>query len=149
MGSLYRSQHELILLFKNGKGKHRNNIELGKFGRSRTNLWNYARPTAFGRSGGEENLLALHPCVKPVQLIADAMLDASALGDVVLDPFLGSGTTVIAAERTGRICYGMELDPTYVDTAIRRWQVYTGKRARHALTGRAFNETGKGKGVRQ
>ncbi len=149
MGSLYRSQHELILLFKNGKRKHRNNIELGKFGRSRTNLWNYARPTAFGRSGEEANLLALHPTVKPVQLIADAMLDASALGDVVLDPFLGSGTTMIAAERTGRICYGMELDPTYVDTAIRRWQVYTGKRARHALTGRAFNETGKGKGVRQ
>ncbi len=147
MGSQYRNQHELVLLYKNGKAKHRNNIELGKFGRSRTNVWNYARPTAFGRSGEEENLLALHPTVKPVQLIADAMLDASALGDVVLDPFLGSGTTVIAAERTGRICYGMELDPTYVDTAIRRWQAYTGKRARHAVTGRAFNGTEKGKGV--
>ena len=93
---------------------------------------------SFARNSEEGNLLALHPTVKPVALIADALLDCSARGDVVLDPFLGSGTTVIAAERTGRVCYGMELDALYVDTAIRRWQAFSGLSARLAASGKSF-----------
>ena len=143
MGSFYRSRHELILIFKHGRGAHRNNIELGRFGRNRSNVWEYPSPTAFGKSGAEGNLLALHPTVKPVALVADAIMDASARGDVVLDPFLGSGTTVIAAERTGRRCYGLELDPLYVDTILRRWQAFTGARARHGVTGESFDELEK------
>jgi DNA modification methylase len=139
MGSLYRSQHELIFLFKNGKDRHQNNVQLGQFGRYRTNVWNYPGINSFSRSTKEGNLLALHPTVKPVALVADAIMD-SARGDVVLDPFLGSGTTVIAAERTGRICRGIELDPRYLDTAIRRWQKFTGLFATHAASGRTFNE---------
>jgi DNA modification methylase len=138
MGSLYRSQHELILVFKNGTGVHRNNIQLGQFGRNRTNVWHYPGVNSFARNSEEGNLLALHPTVKPVALIADALLDCSARGDVVLDPFLGSGTTVIAAERTGRVCYGMELDALYVDTAIRRWQAFSGLSARLAASGKSF-----------
>lgn len=84
--------------------------------------------------------MEIHPTVKPVAMVADAILDCSARGDIVLDPFLGSGTTLMAAERTGRCCYGMELDPLYVDTVIRRWQVYTGGLARHAATGCTFDE---------
>jgi DNA modification methylase len=86
------------------------------------------------------NLLALHPTVKPVALVADALRDCSSRGEIVLDAFLGSGTTLIAAERTGRNCRGLELDPAYVDTAIRRWQALTGERARHAGSGRLFDE---------
>ena len=82
-----------------------------------------------------------HPTVKPVRLVADALLDSTARGEIVLDPFLGSGTTLIAAERTGRRCYGIEIDPLYVDTVIRRWQAYTGEAARHAETRRSFDET--------
>jgi DNA modification methylase len=140
MGSLYRSQHELIFVFKHGKAPHRNNIQLGKHGRNRTNVWNYPGVVNFGRQGEEGNLLALHPTVKPVALVADAILDCSARGDVVLDCFLGSGSTLIAAERVGRVCYGIELDPVYVDAAIRRWQRYTGGHAVHAVTGKRFDE---------
>jgi DNA modification methylase len=140
MGSLYRSQHELVFVFKHGTAPHRNNIELGRFGRYRTNVWRYPGVNSFGRPSEEGNLLALHPTVKPVALVADAMLDASVRHDVVLDAFLGSGTTLIAAERTGRICYGLELDPGYVDTAIRRWQTWTGQQARHAISGRLFDD---------
>jgi DNA modification methylase len=140
MGSLYRSQHELILVFKHGRGPHRNNIELGRFGRNRTNVWNYPGANSFGRAGGEGNLLALHPTVKPTAMIADAIMDCTARGDIVLDGFLGSGTTVIAAELTGRRCYGLELDPLYVDTVVRRWQAYTSANASHASTGRCFND---------
>jgi DNA modification methylase len=139
-GSLYRSQHELVLVFKNGRASHKNNIQLGKFGRYRTNVWNYPRVASFARKGEEGNLFESHPTPKPVQMIADAMLDCSARGGIVLDPFLGSGTAVIAAERTGRICYGMELDPVYVDVAVRRWQKYTGQIARHAQSGRTFDQ---------
>ena len=103
MGSLYRSQHELIFVFKKGEVSHRNNIQLGQFGRYRTNVWDYPGINSFTRQTEEGNLLALHPTVKPVALVADAIMDCSARGDIVLDPFLGSGTTVIAAERTGRI----------------------------------------------
>jgi DNA modification methylase len=94
----------------------------------------------FGRSGEEGNLLSLHPTIKPVALLADAILDCSARGDLVLDAFLGSGSTLIAAERTGRRCYGLELDPLYVDTIIRRWQAFAGGTARHATSGKSFNE---------
>jgi DNA modification methylase len=125
MGSFYRSAHELVFLFKNGTGSHRNNVQLGKFGRYRTNVWNYPGANSFSRSDSEGNLLALHPTPKPVALIADAIKDCTARGDLVLDPFLGSGTAVIAAERSGRRCYGLELDPLYVDTIIRRWQRQT------------------------
>ena len=140
MGSFYRSRHELIFAFKKGKTRHRNNIQLGQFGRNRSNVWEYPNIGAFGRGGEEGNLLALHPTVKPVALVADAIKDCSARGDVVLDAFLGSGTTVIAAERTGRRCYGLELDPAYVDTTVRRWQVYTGELARDAATGQSFDQ---------
>jgi DNA modification methylase len=141
MGSFYRSRHELVLVFKNGSAPHHNNIELGKFGRSRTNVWEYDGANIFGRTGEEGNLLALHPTVKPVALVADAILDASRRGDIVLDGFLGSGTTVIAAEKTGRRCFGLELDPGYLDLTVRRWQAYTGAAARHAETGLTFDET--------
>ena len=104
MGSLYRSQHELVLVFKQRGGPHRNNVQLGQFGRNRSNVWHYPGANSFARHGEEGNLLALHPTVKPVALVADAILDGSARGDIVLDAFLGSGTTVIAAERTGRRC---------------------------------------------
>lgn len=140
MGSMYRSQHELVFVFKNGRESHRNNIQLGQFGRYRTNVWHYPGANSFSRSTDEGNLLELHPTVKPVALVADAIMDCSARGDIVLDPFLGSGTTVIAAERTGRTCYGMELDPEYVDVIVRRWQVFTGLSAKHASSGRTFNE---------
>src|SRR5262249_53129659 len=96
-GSFYRSQHELVFVFKSGKGPHRNNIQLGQFGRYRTNVWQYRRVNSLGRTTDEGNLSELHPTIKPVQLVADAILDSTGRGDVVLDPFLGSGTTVIAA----------------------------------------------------
>ena len=140
MGSFYRSQHELVFVFRNGKGKHQNNVQLGKYGRNRTNVWEYPNVATFSKQGDEGNLLALHPTVKPVALVADAILDCSSRGDIVLDCFLGSGTTLMAAERVGRICYGMEIDPLYVDTAIRRWQKQTGEVAIHAESGKTFNE---------
>lgn len=139
-GSLYRSQHELVFVFKSGKGAHRNNIQLGQFGRYRTNIWQYRRVNSLARTTDESNLPALHPTVKPVELVADAILDCTARGDVVLDAFLGSGTTVIAAERTGRVCHGIELEPRYIDTIVRRWQSFTGESAIQESTGRSFNE---------
>ena len=139
MGNFYRSAHELVFLFKSGTGSHRNNIQLGKFGRYRTNVWNYPGANTFSRSDSEGNLLALHPTPKPVALIVDAIKDCTARGDLVLDPFLGSGTAVIAAERSGRRCYGLELDPLYVDTIIHRWQRQTKLDAVHVETGETFN----------
>jgi DNA modification methylase len=136
-GSLYRSRHELVFVFKSGKGKHRNNIQVGKHGRYRTNIWEYPRVKSSAANGGEQ-LSGLHPTIKPVVMVADAILDCTARNDVVLDPFLGSGTTVIAAERTGRICYGMDLDPGYIDTALRRWQRVTNLAAVLAATGQTF-----------
>ena len=140
MGSFYRSRHELVCVFKCGRNGHRNNIQLGQFGRNRSNVWHYPGANSFTRSSEEGNLLALHPTVKPVAMVADAILDCSARGDIVLDAFLGSGTTLIAAERTGRRCHGMELDPAYVDTSVRRWQKLTGGSARHAASGRSFDD---------
>ena len=140
MGSLYRSQHELVFVFRTGRGRHRNNVQLGRFGRNRTNVWQYPGVNSFSRGSEEGNLLALHPTVKPVALVADAILDCTAPGDIVLDGFLGRGTSLIAAERSGRRCYGVELDPAYVDTAIRRWQRLTGGEARHAVSGGRFSD---------
>lgn len=136
MGSFYRSQHEMVAVFKNGKAPHINNIELGKHGRNRTNVWRY--PPA--RPGGEADL-DLHPTAKPISLVADAIMDCSNRGDIVLDPFGGSGTTLLAAERTGRCGYLMELDPRYVDLIIGRSQQMTSEDAVHSATGLSFEET--------
>lgn len=140
MGSLYRSQHELICLFRVPGGKNRNNIELGKHGRNRSNVWNYPSALSFGRSSVEGDLLKDHPTPKPKEMLAEAILDSTARGDIVLDPFLGSGSTLIAAETVGRHCYGMDLDPLYVDLAVRRLQAWTGKQAVHASSGRLFDD---------
>jgi DNA modification methylase len=140
MGSLYRSQHELVFVFKKGAAAHRNNVRLGKYGRSRSNVWRYPGANSFGRGGEEGDLLALHPTVKPVTLLVDVLLDASARGDLVLDPFMGVGSTMIAAERVGRRARGIELDPAYVDTAVRRWQRWSGEQAQLEVTGQSFAE---------
>lgn len=140
MGSLYRSQHELVFVFKRGRGSHRNNVQLGQYGRNRTNVWNYPCANSFSRSGDEGNLLALHPTVKPAALVSDAIMDCTDRKGIVLDSFLGSGTTVIAAERTGRRCFGLEIDPLYVDTIVKRWQAFTCGTAIHAQSGRSFVE---------
>ena len=139
MGSLYRSRHELIFVFRNSESSHRNNIQLGRFGRNRTNVWEYPGVSTLSKQGDEGNLLALHPTVKPVALVADALLDCSAPKEIVLDPFLGSGTTLLAAEKTGRVCRAIELSPKYVDTAIRRWQNRTGQKAIHSGSGENFD----------
>jgi DNA modification methylase len=136
MGSFYRSQHELVFVLKKGEAPHINNIQLGRFGRSRSNVWHYAGVNSLDPERRAE--LHLHPTVKPCEMVADAILDATAQGDIVLDPFLGSGTTLIAAEKTGRLCRGIELDPRYLDVTIRRWQELTGKEAIHATTGLTF-----------
>jgi 16S rRNA G966 N2-methylase RsmD len=138
MGSLYRSQHELVFVFKVGTAAHINNVELGKHGRYRTNVWSYAGINSFGAERDAD--LAMHPTVKPVALVADTMLDCSWRGGIVLDAFSGSGTTIIAAERTGRRGYAIEIDPAYVDVAIKRYQQVTGEAAIHADTGLTFDE---------
>jgi DNA modification methylase len=138
MGSFYRSQHELIFVWKHGRGKHLNNIELGKHGRHRSNVWTYAGSNAFGSDRLEE--LAMHPTVKPVALVADAIRDCSRRGDLVLDSFGGSGTTLIACERTNRKARLIELDPIYCDQIVRRWQTLTGGKAVNAVTGVPFND---------
>jgi len=140
LGSFYRSRHELVFVYRNGKDSHRNNVQLGKFGRNRTNVWEYAGINTLSRQSDEGNLFALHPTIKPIAMVADALLDCSARGDIVLDSFLGSGTTLIAAERVGRVCNGIEIDPRYVDVAIRRWQKHTGDHAVHGVTGKRFDE---------
>ncbi|CAN5451968.1 DNA modification methylase [soil metagenome] len=139
MGSLYRSQHELIVVFKSGSARHQNNVQLGRNGRNRTTVWTYPGSNTYGAGSEEAVWSAAHPTVKPVKLVADAILDCTKRKDIVLDPFLGSGTTLIAAEKTGRRCYGVEIDPLYVDAAIRRWQAYTGDIAIHAVSGQSFD----------
>lgn len=138
MGSFYRSKHELVFVFKVGKGRHINNFGLGEHGRYRTNVWDYPGVNTFRQDRLEE--LRLHPTVKPTALVADAIRDCSRHGDVVLDPFLGSGTTLLAAEKTGRTCRGLELDPHYVDAAIGRWQAMTRREAFHVDSGLSFAE---------
>jgi DNA modification methylase len=128
LGSLYRSRHELVFVFKNGRGDHLNNVQLGRFGRNRTNVWHYPGVTNFTHKGARR-ALEYHPTVKPLRLVSDAILDSTNRDDIVLDPFVGSGTTLLAAQRTERRCYGIELDPLYVDTTIERWQRMTGLEA--------------------
>jgi DNA modification methylase len=136
MGQFYRSQHELVFVTKHGRAKHTNNFGLGETGRHRPNVWTYPGVNTFRRGRDEE--LALHPTVKPVALVADAILDVSRRGEIVLDPFGGSGTTLIAAERTGRRARLMELDPLYVDAICRRFQAITGVEAVLEGTGQGF-----------
>jgi DNA modification methylase len=140
LGSFYRSRHELVFVFQKGKGRFRNNIQLGRYGRYRSNVWEYPSTRVVSRRSEEGNLLTAHPTTKPVAMVVDALLDCSAREDVVLDSFLGSGTTLIAAERVGRICYGIEIDPLFVDVAIRRWQKHTGDFAIHTVTNKRFDE---------
>ena len=150
MGSLYRSAHELVFLWKAGRGRHRNNVELGRHGRNRTNIFRYPGIGTF-RHSDEGDLLQLHPTVKPVRMIADMMLDVTARGDIVIDGFLGSGTSIIAAERVGRRCFGIELDPIYADVIIRRFERHSGEEAVHLDNGKTYAElalerAGDGKG---
>nr|AGU10190.1 DNA methylase [uncultured organism] len=128
MGSLYRSKHELVYVYKVGTGAHLNTVELGRHGRNRTNVWDYASVNTF--KGTRSADLALHPTVKPVGLVADAIKDVSRRGELVLDTFLGSGTTLLACEREGRRCRGIDIDPAYIDIAIERWSSMTGKAPR-------------------
>ena len=137
LGSLYRSQHELCFIFKNAKESHINNVELGKNGRYRTNVWNYPGVNSFG---GHKKDLKMHPTVKPVEMLYDAMLDVTKRGDLILDTFLGSGSTLIAAEKAHRICYGIEFEPLYVDTAIRRFQELFKIDAIRENDGKTYNE---------
>jgi DNA modification methylase len=136
MGSMYRSQHELVFVFKVGTAKHTNNVELGRYGRYRTNVWTYAGINSFGKDRDAD--LALHPTVKPVALVADAILDASKRGDTVLDAFTGSGTTLVAAAKTGRRGYGLELDPTYCDVTLKRLTAIAKAEAVHAESGKTY-----------
>ena len=137
-GTFYRSQHELIFVFKHGNGQHQNHFELGQYGRLRSNVWTYAGVNTFGKDRME--LLGVHPTVKPWKMIADALRDVSRQRDIVVDLFLGSGSTLIAAEETGRTCVGVDVDPAYVEVAIRRWQKHTGRDAIHVLTGLTFDD---------
>ena len=141
MGSLYRSRHELVFVFKNGKEAYVNNVELGRHGRNRTNVWEYPGANAFGE--GRLNDLKAHPTVKPTALIADAIKDCSNRGDLVLDPFCGSGASLLAAEETGRRAVAIEIDPKYVDIAIRRFEEKTGATATLAPGGESFAEIAK------
>jgi len=134
-GEPYRNQHELIFVFQQGEAADRNNISRGQFGRDRSNVWRYPGGKSVADATGD----VPHPKLKPVAMVADAILDGSTRRDIVLDGFLGSGATLIAAERTGRRCYGLELDPVRVDTIILRWQRLTGGSARHAESGRCFD----------
>jgi len=131
MGTFYRSKHELVFVWKSGTAPHLNNFELGQHGRNRTNVWDYAGVNTF-RSGRMDEL-QMHPTVKPVALVVDAIKDCSKQGDIVLDPFCGSGTIIVAAERTGRKARALEIDAAYVDVAIRRWEQLTGNPRRFPL----------------
>ena len=137
-GSFYRSQHELVCVYRSGDAPRLNNIELGRHGRNRSNVWTYAGVNTF--RAGRMDELAMHPTVKPVALVVDAMKDCSRRGDIVFDPFMGSGTTIVAAERVGRRAYGIEIDPRYVDVAVRRWQAYTRRDAVLQGSGQTFEE---------
>ena len=135
MGTFYRSQHEMIFVYKVGTAKHLNTFGLGETGRYRTNVWEYPGVNSFG---GNQADLALHPTVKPTALVADAIRDVTRRGDIVLDGFGGSGTTLIAAERTGRVARLMELDPLYCDVICRRFEAQTGQPARLVGTDQTF-----------
>lgn len=138
MGSFYRSQFEACGIFKLDNGPHLNHVQLGKDGRNRTNLWKHRGLSSFGK--GRAEALAMHPTVKPVNLVSEIIKDCTNRGDVILDPFLGSGTAILAAQKTGRRCFGIELERIYIDVAIRRWEKMTGEQAVHARSGLTFVE---------
>lgn len=138
MGAFYRSKHELIFVFKQGSAEHTNSFGLGETGRYRTNIWDYAGISSISANRSDE--LAMHPTVKPVALIADAIRDCSRRGEIILDAFGGSGSTLIAAEKTGRSARLIEYDPIYCDTIVRRWEQLTGKRATLAEGGACFED---------
>ncbi len=140
-GSFYRSQHELVLVFKHGQATHLNSFGLGGNGRSRSNVWRYAGVNSF--RAGRMDELKMHPTVKPVAMIADAMRDCSRRGSIVLDAFVGSGTTIMAAEQVGRRAFCIEIDPHYADVAIRRWQAFTKRDAVLEKSGEPFDEAAK------
>jgi DNA modification methylase len=137
-GSFYRSAHELVGVFRVGETAHLNNVELGRHGRSRSNVWHYAGVNTF--RAGRLDELQCHPTVKPVALVADAIKDCTARGDIVLDTFCGSGTTILAAERVGRRAFTIEIEPRFVDFTIKRWQAFSRKDAIHAGSGLSFDE---------
>jgi DNA modification methylase len=147
MGSLYRSRHELVFVFKSGKDPHTNNVQLGRFGRNRSNVWNSPGANSFARNSPKKQLES-HPTVKPIALVADAMLDCTQRNDIVIDPYLGSGTTILAAERTGRRCHAIEIDGRYVDTAIKRWEQLTKQQAKD-IHGNTFAQTRSDRGADQ
>ena len=134
-GAPYRSAHEFVVMFVKGKLAV-NNVEMGKHGRDRTNVWSYPGANQPGSSAAKA--LAYHPTPKPIEMVEDAMKDVTKRGALVLDVFLGSGTTILAAEKSGRRACCIELDPAYVDVAIRRWEEMTGKEAVHAASGLTF-----------
>lgn len=141
MGTFYRSKHELIFVFKVGKAKHTNNFQLGQYGRYRTNVWDYPMVLTFMHRQDEgEGTPDMHPTVKPVVMIVDACLDCSRPGEVVMDLFGGSGSTLIACEKTSRKGRLMELDPRYADVIVRRWESFTGRKAVHEGTGKTFEQ---------
>lgn len=139
MGTPYRSAHELVVVFTKGDKLAVNNVELGKHGRDRTNVWSYPGANRKGSSAGKA--LEHHPTPKPIEMVRDAILDVSLPGALVLDPFMGSGTTLLAAQHCGREACGIELDPAYVDVEVVRWEAMTGEHAIHAVTGLTFAET--------
>jgi DNA modification methylase len=140
MGSLYRSQHELLPLLKKGTAPHVNNVELGKRGRWRSNVWTYPGTSSLGSDARRG--LKDHPTVKPTVMLEDALLDLTNRGDIVVDPFLGSGSTLIAADKTGRFCRGVEFDPLYVDVIVRRYEAATGNHGVLVETGETFEALG-------
>jgi DNA modification methylase len=137
-GTFYRSQHEMVGIFRVGDEPHLNNIEQGRHGRNRSNVWHYAGVNSF--RAGRLDELQCHPTVKPVAMVADSMKDCTRRGDIVVDTFAGSGTTILAAERVGRRARALEIEPRFVDVAIRRWQAFTRKDAVHVSSGRCFDE---------
>ena len=146
MGSFYRSQHELVFVFKNGDASHQNNFELGQNGRTRSNVWSYPAARSFDSTDGDphaDEALLLHPTIKPVRLIEDALLDCSQRGELILDPFLGSGSTLIACEKAHRLIAGLEVSPRYIDVAIARWERWSGGEAIHEPSGHTFAELAK------
>jgi hypothetical protein len=144
MGSFYRSKHELVFVFKHGSAPHTNTFGLGDTGRYRTNVWDYPGVNTLRPGRAEE--LAMHPTVKPVALVAEAIKDCSRRGEAVLDPFGGSGTTLIAAEKTGRRARLVEFEPAYCDQMVRRFELVTGKQAKLAATGQSFEAVAEERG---
>jgi DNA modification methylase len=146
MGTFYRSQHELVFVFKHGDASHQNNFELGQHGRTRSNVWSYPSARSFDQADGDpqgDEALTLHPTIKPVRLIEDALLDCSQRWELILDPFLGSGSTLIACEKANRLLAGLEVSPRYIDVAVARWERWTGGEAIHEPTGKTFAELAK------